>query len=251
MENFCQRQGCDYGVMLGDNIYEDGVTSPDDPQFKTKFEDMYSPLGIPFYVTLGNHDIRSHREGIQGQIAYSNRSAIWRMPDRYYSVREDEIEYFVLDTNTFRKDSAQIDWLKDALRHSDATWKIVMGHHPLYSVGMHGLGDMIEGFPMKRLRKVLDPILCKEGADMYFAGHDHHLEVNISKCGVLHLLSGAAAKARQTSWWLRQFHKKNRLFSIGETLGFAHLSFYRSQALLRIMDEEGKMLFQRMIEHRK
>jgi hypothetical protein len=251
MLNFCHAHHCDYGVMLGDNIYEDGVVSPDDPQFKTKFEDMYRPLGIPFYLALGNHDVRNHTKGIQGQIAYSNISPIWRMPDRFYSAREGEIEYFALDTNTFSDDPTQISWLKDGLKKSDATWKVVFAHHPMYSVGDHALGDMIEGFPMKRLRKKLGPILCDYGADMFLTGHEHHMEVNLSECGVLHVLSGASAKMRNTSWWLKKFHKDRRLYSLGNTLGFAHLSFFEHEALLRLVDSEGALLFQTLVPKRE
>ncbi|MEK7755630.1 MAG: hypothetical protein AAB385_00250, partial [Planctomycetota bacterium] len=32
----------DFILTVGDNIYEDGVSSVDDPQWKTKFEDVYS-----------------------------------------------------------------------------------------------------------------------------------------------------------------------------------------------------------------
>ena len=43
-------------LLLGDNIYEDGVSSTDDPQFKTKFEDPYRKINKTFHMCLGNHD---------------------------------------------------------------------------------------------------------------------------------------------------------------------------------------------------
>jgi len=36
--------GCDLVVGLGDNIYESGVTSVDDPQFAEKFEKPFEPV---------------------------------------------------------------------------------------------------------------------------------------------------------------------------------------------------------------
>ena len=48
--------GCDLVVGLGDNIYESGVTSVDDPQFAEKFEKPFDPVQLPFYMVLGNHD---------------------------------------------------------------------------------------------------------------------------------------------------------------------------------------------------
>ena len=43
---------------LGDNIYQHGVTSIDDEQFITKFEEPYKNISdkINFYMCLGNHD---------------------------------------------------------------------------------------------------------------------------------------------------------------------------------------------------
>ena len=48
----------DFILTLGDNFYEDGVASVDDPQWKTKFEDVYDAksLVVPIYASLGNHD---------------------------------------------------------------------------------------------------------------------------------------------------------------------------------------------------
>ena len=40
--------GCDLVVGLGDNIYESGVTSVDDPQFAEKFEKPFEPVQLPF-----------------------------------------------------------------------------------------------------------------------------------------------------------------------------------------------------------
>ena len=42
--------------LLGDNIYETGVNSVTDKQFKTKFEDPYNKINKQFYLCLGNHD---------------------------------------------------------------------------------------------------------------------------------------------------------------------------------------------------
>ena len=36
-------------LLLGDNIYEEGVSSIDDEQFTTKFETPYQDINLPFY----------------------------------------------------------------------------------------------------------------------------------------------------------------------------------------------------------
>ena len=52
----CAASRCDFGILLGDNIYESGASSPDDPQLKEKFEDVYAALKFRVPIVLGNHD---------------------------------------------------------------------------------------------------------------------------------------------------------------------------------------------------
>src|SRR5258705_432313 len=46
----------DFAITLGDNFYDKGMKSVDDPRWKTWWDQLYDPLGIQFYATLGNHD---------------------------------------------------------------------------------------------------------------------------------------------------------------------------------------------------
>merc|ERR1719453_1406969 len=48
-------------IALGDNFYDDGVTSTHDELWDTAFHDIYSskPLHVPWFAVLGNHDYHS------------------------------------------------------------------------------------------------------------------------------------------------------------------------------------------------
>ena len=70
-------------------------------------------------------------------------------------------------------DKVQLDWVEATLMGSDADWKVVMGHFPIYSATTHEHGET------PKLIKYLDPILHKAKADMYFSGHDHILQHTI------------------------------------------------------------------------
>lgn len=175
----------DVALTLGDNIYEDG----DIKKFgKARFTDMYQPLiagGVHFLASLGNHD---YKGGYQAeQVKFFN------MPGYYYSVRKGDIEFFALDTNKFAKSEVQQQWLKKALADSKAPWKIVFGHHPIYSSGEHGNN--------RDLKRTLEPILIKNKADIYLAGHDHDYERFAAFNGVYHIVSGGAGA------YLRGFDK--------------------------------------------
>lgn len=160
-------------LLLGDNIYETGVTSIDDPQFIEKFEDPYQNINKPFYLCLGNHDYGNSyllKSNSQFQIDYSDISDKWNMPSKYYSIVKKPCEFFFLDTNLDVMSESQImiqfKIMADKLKKSKQKWKIVCGHHPWRSVGGHGNAD-------KRFEYFMND-LCKESEfHLYMCGHDH------------------------------------------------------------------------------
>lgn len=228
MANFCATETCELVALLGDNIYPSGVRSVDDPQWEAKFERAYRGLGIPFYAALGNHD---RLGSILAQIGRSARSARWKMPSCLYTFRDDETEFFVLDTDRF--DEAQRDWLSAELARSQrdraVRWRVVYGHHPIYSYGSHGDTEV--------LKRLLLPAL-RDRADFYLSGHDHDRQVLDAERGVTFVVSGAAAVRRNE-------RRGPRTLFAASTYGFAHLDIRGRQAVLRLIDEAGTVNFRR------
>ena len=102
-ELVCARQGCDFAMLLGDNFYDVGVTAVDDPQFASKFEEVYDGLDMPFYVILGNHDygsLASDWDRGQYQIDYGLVNPKWVMPHFWYTFSSEsgDTQFFALDT---------------------------------------------------------------------------------------------------------------------------------------------------------
>ena len=62
----CKKDGCDFIMLLGDNIYNSGVDSVNDPQWQEKFEIPYKDLDVVFKPALGNHDNGGLTLGIGG-----------------------------------------------------------------------------------------------------------------------------------------------------------------------------------------
>lgn len=243
MQDFCQREQCDFSLMMGDNIYEKGVSSVNDKQFYSKFEKPYGGMGIDFYVTLGNHDTYSGAKGTRAQIEYSQTSQIWNMPATYYQFSKDDADFFSIDSNTILIDEKQKAWLTSSLANSKARWKVVFAHHPMYSTGPHGLWDFIEGAHQEKMRNQIAPILCQNGVDMYISGHDHLLEINHSECGVVHVISGASAKTSTSYSKMQEKWKDIHKFAKGNQLGFAHMALSAHSATLRMLGPSGEVLF--------
>ena len=233
MQSLCRTKGCDLGIMLGDNIYEQGVRSADDDMFRYKYEYHYAPLKMQMYAALGNHDLWgtdiSEQAQIDAQVAYSALSATWNMKSEYYDFVQGEVHFFVVSTNTFTNEQAQ--WLEGRLASSAARWKVVYGHHPIYSNGYHG--------DTYQLTNLLLPIVCKY-ASMYVAGHDHDLQFLNPECGVPMVISGAAGKTRfsQTDPTL-----ENRIWSASNTYGFVRFLFDEDFFDIEFYDDKGIELF--------
>ncbi len=162
-------------LLLGDNIYEEGVKSVDDPQFKEKFEDPYQNVKKPFYLCLGNHDYGNSflvTNNQDHQVEYSKISKKWNMPSKYYSMQKGPCEFFFLDTNFEYLDEVaivkQFHIMSQKIKQSKKKWKIVCGHHPWRSVGGHGNAE-------KRLETFMNDLCAVPGLtfDLYMCGHDH------------------------------------------------------------------------------
>ena len=162
MGRTAEAQKSRFVVTCGDNYHGSGIESADSPRWKTEYEEIYTApsLMVPWYPSLGNHD---NRGKVEAEIDYSKRSSRWRLPARYYKHVEridgtNEALFVHLDTAPFvaayyKKTSgyrvqgqdpkAQVRWLESVLAESPARWKIVVGHHPIYS-SAPGHGDTKE-----------------------------------------------------------------------------------------------------------
>lgn len=208
-------------LLLGDNFYPDGNVAKYGQRY---FTDMYPELinaGVRFIVALGNHDtIFGHQED---QIRF------FKMPGHYYAVQKPGIEFLVIDTNNFAKSKVQQQWLIKTLDASKSPWKVVIGHHPIYSSGEHGMNV--------GLKQTLEPILIKSHTDLYLAGHDHDYERFSPIQGVQHIVSGGGGA------YLRNF-ETNLPASVIRVKANHFLAFELSGLVLkmRAIDKTGKVI---------
>jgi 3',5'-cyclic AMP phosphodiesterase CpdA len=165
----------DLVVLGGDNIYPNG----DIAQVREKFTDPYKGLlnaGVPFHAVLGNHDIRTANG--DPQIAYPP----FGMKGRWYTLRKGPVEFFMIDTNINTDWGRQRPWLREALAASTAPWKVVVGHHPIYSSGYYGNDEAA--------RDRLATLFRSAGVQLYINGHDHNYERSKPINGTTYLVVG-------------------------------------------------------------
>lgn len=250
MATVAASNGAQFIISCGDNFYDAGVESTTDSHWQESFETVYqaTSLQIPWYVTLGNHD---YGGSIDAQIAYSEISSRWTLPTPYYAIEQPVDEHssalFVyLDTTPFlrryypggiecldnvmgQNTDQQIQWLEKTLAESPAQWKIVVGHHPLYSASpFHGDSPELQQYVL--------PLLKRYGVVLYCCGHEHDLQHLVGD-GLHQILSGSAADCRLTG-----ADERTRFSS--SLPGFASVSLNNRHCKWRFHDARGHVLYQ-------
>lgn len=140
----------------------------------------------------------------------SPKKKLWNFPSQFYEIQEQaSVHLWSIDTNSYphqaldekneidknRQNFKQKKWLESHLRQSQSVWKIVFGHVPLFSHGIHG---WLDSRAINRFKRSIIDTLCENKVDFYLSGHEHLLEIDQYRCPNGHLLvaiiSGVAAK---------------------------------------------------------
>jgi tartrate-resistant acid phosphatase type 5 len=238
------------------------------------------------YALMGNHDWRVSREATTAQMKYLQDHPNFTMPDFFYRVEpaglEGFVELFVVDTemllastdvhvNNLDADGHEtrtgemeawddfvkpatddekrmVEWLAESLAESRSHWKVVIGHHALWSGG----GSKFE--KANSLRALYMDSVC-EHADAYISGDDHMLEVYTDDCrseGVSGrpplplLVSGAGSKYRplHPQFMSQQLANNPGLsnpFSKGNVWGLMHLELGEEDMMVRVFSTPEDM----------
>jgi tartrate-resistant acid phosphatase type 5 len=220
----------DFGLTLGDNFYSTGMVSPSDPRWQTQWEQLYGPMGIKFYATLGNHDWGSP-DSPAAEILYSEKSPNWRLPAPYYTFTAGAVQFFAFDT--VECNEAELQWLDAELAKSTATWKLVFGHYHIYSATR---GDN------KVLIDRLLPVLKKNHVDIYLNGHDHNLQEEKPEDGVHFFVSGGGGAG------LYEFNPYDRTIFKQKLNGFTVLEADPKHFKISFVGTDGQQLYQRILD---
>ncbi|MDB6068471.1 MAG: Acid phosphatase [Pedosphaera sp.] len=244
----------DFVLMVGDNFYDNGVVSVDDPQWQNKFELMYDAkrLSMPFFAVLGNHDWKNNHPDVQIEYPRAHPGTRWQMDGHWFKRRFASggtnsppfAEFFLIDTEALNATNSHVAlyadkklgekemaWLEEELKGSRARWKIVVAHHPLYSDGEHGHDQQV-----LELRARLEPLFKQWKVDAFITGHDHDLQrIEVPGTPTLFLISGSGSKLRTgfTKEW-QPFH--------AAVPGFAAIKLSETEMRGEFLDADGKVL---------
>ncbi|MBB2144906.1 acid phosphatase [Pedobacter sp. LMG 31464] len=242
-------------ISTGDNFYPSGVISDQDPLFRYSFEDIYTAfsLQVDWYPVLGNHDYKSNPDA---EVAYSKISRRWKMPARYYSKKfaiggdtSKQVLIVFMDTNPLIKEfytnaeygpnvrgqdtTQQKNWLNTVLNDASPSikWKIVVGHHPMYTGG-----SRTTGYDTRAIRNSLKSILDKYSVDVYLTGHEHSLQHLKPPGKTHHFISGAASE--KTPVKLIEGSEM-----VASEYGFMLFSVTKNQLRVQTINDEGEIIY--------
>lgn len=173
------------------------------------------------------------------------------MPSRYFhkDIQTDDgasVRFLFIDTSPLNDEyygeakykdkvsgqdtTAQLEWM-DSLLADTFDWKIVVGHHPLYSGGKR-IDD--ENY----VRNHLEPRFEKHKVDLYLAGHEHDLQhIKPSTKVTHHFISGAGSEVRPTG-------KINSSLFSASIQGFLSTAIEKDSIICDFISYQGKLIYQ-------
>jgi acid phosphatase len=255
-------------LLTGDNFYPCGVSSVHDPQW-SKITEHFGPTHLPVYAVLGNHDYGDQQQhggpdywscghpNAGAEVDATGKISEWHMPARNYLLRSAVADFVMIDTQPVALDfpegyggslgaAAEKSWIAEELPQIDSRWRIVLGHHTIYSSGMHGRTN---DATQRRVRELL-PLMLRSHVDLYICGHDHDMEL----LGDLHrgpqseplfLVSGAGSgtdEIRPRHANLKEPPTLYPPFPAKATVGFAVLEVDAHTLTITFFDETGKRI---------
>jgi len=122
----------------------------------------------PLMPASGNHDM--YPNWFRNMFALKEQRNYFNFSGLYYSFDYGDAHIAVLNTNDwfFYVGTAQRNWLINDMNASDARWKIVLTHRPVYT------GSSPENAPdILALRRTLSPVCDMLGVDLVLSGHRH------------------------------------------------------------------------------
>lgn len=240
-------------LNCGDMFHYNGVQSVDDPLFISNFENIYrhGELHCSWWGVLGNHEYRGNTQAV---IDYTNRSRRWNVPERYYSKTfegigngNDSITVVFMDTapmldkyheepheypDVVNQDpQQQVEWIDKTLENSNSKWKIVVGHHPIYSYSKKKPAETAQ------MQSRVADIFNKNKVDISFSGHVHtfqHLQPLEAYTDYFVAPSASLARAPQTGEFTT---------FAGEGAGFLVLGVNDDHITVSMINSDGKMVY--------
>jgi hypothetical protein len=234
-------------INQGDFFHDNGVRDTLDPLWDRQFEKMFPApgLNVKWYSIIGNHEYIGNPQAL---VDYGRHNPRWTMPARSYTFVQQvdsatTIRFVMLDTSPFvflyRNDPKYREVLKQdrlktvafadsVLAQSRETWKVVVGHHPIYT------SDFVQGNTYQLIEGIA-PLLARYKVDFYLYGHIHKFE-HVHRDGIDYMATSTGVKPRTANPWFFTRY-------VAKSLGFTVCHVTRDDFTFYFISEKGKTLY--------
>ena len=126
----------------------------------------------------------------------------------------------------------QLAWIDTTLGDSDAAWKIVLGHHPVYA------GTNKETRERRDLQKRLQPLLDAHDVDATVSGHIHNFQhIRVPGTDVEYFVNTSASLTREVVPF------EGALFGSSDP-GFTLCTVTETELITTFVNAEGRIIYQ-------
>ena len=234
-------------INQGDFFHDQGVRDTKDSLWNAQFEQMFAApeLNLKWYSIIGNHEYIGNPQAL---VDYGKHNPRWTMPARNYTFVQQvdsntTIRFVMIDTSPFsvlyrydpkyravmeQDPSKTVAVVDSVLAKSHETWKVVVGHHPIYT------SDFNQGNTYRLIEQV-EPLLEKYKVDFYLNGHVHKFE-HTQRNGIDFMVTSTGIKPRWSNpWFYTRYVKKS--------LGFTVCHVTRLDFAFYFINEKGETLY--------
>jgi hypothetical protein len=202
-----RHEGLNAVLLSGDNFYRKGVTGLDDPRWEQLWGKPFRRTGLPFYVSLGNHDYGFGPKNAQYQVQKSGTKGFenWILRDengeaqigiyfaQWFMSEDFACQVCFIDTSLLlvnrlrvhKKWGEQLHWLSKKLDEKvpdkgkgKTIVRMVVGHHVIECFGEKEAEVRYINHKNNRVGPNgtnLKDIISQK-ADVYLCGHAHTVE---------------------------------------------------------------------------
>ncbi len=234
-------------INQGDFFHNSGVKDTLDPLWDSQFEKMFTApeLNLKWYSIIGNHEYIGNPQAL---VDYGKHNLRWTMPERNYTFVQQvdsatSIRFVMIDTSPFvdmyhrdqkylevktQDPERTISFVDSVLAKSHETWKVVVGHHPIYT------SDFVQANTPNLIEEIA-PLLRKYKVDFYFNGHVHKFE-HLQRDGIDYVVTSSGIYSRWTNpWFFARYVKRS--------IGFTICSVTRHDFSFYFINDKGETLY--------
>lgn len=240
-EAYLENKDVAFGIFAGDMV-DKAPDVRDWEAFFTNAEPVFSQ--IPMMTTIGNHETSKIPSMYLDMMAMPENGAV---SEEVYSFDYGDAHFVSLNscllleeresTENYRQMIENVNqWLENDLEQSDAKWKIVYMHHPMYPI-------VDDNDVYGRLKENWEEIFVENDVNLVFCGHQHVYMRTAAIDGITFVMANSGEKQ---SYYVKEGTKIPEYVEsfYEDNSNYVRVDVTKDALTLRAYDENGNQIDQ-------